>query len=349
MGPTSMPDSAPPNDGVSTMRPSLIPRSDIPSVPSPAHGSLDVQQFVGHELLANVLSNSDVALDWLRLPSGQATGLRSNPTPSLLIVLEGQAELSGDGTAVLEQGDVVTLPEGGRYGLLSRGPGGLQALQLTFIDESRPAPAQRSFETLLAQNELRAQVALNNPFFLMLREGALVTERRRAALCEGARVFADAFQSLLLLRQGTCRDRDYAEVFYDHLREELGHNLLLCVPEHSAVLDDAPLKAVSSWFSHQMLTLDNVEKAVLNLVLETAGYYLGVLAEPLFDGREGEEFFHTHAGADAEHKALGMALMQGQTPESYDRLHEVLDSSWTMLEAMTTRIATLIRREDEPS
>jgi hypothetical protein len=346
---TSMASASPSGEDAVGKQPSWIPRSDIPSTPSPFHGSLDVQQFVRHELLASVLANSDVALNWLRLQSGQEAGLRPNPTPGLLIVLEGEAELGGDGSGALEQGDVVTLPEGGSYALASRGARGLQALQLTFIDQARVAPAHRSFDTLLARNELRAQIALNNPFFLMLREGALLTERKRATLCEGARVFADAFQSLLLLRQGMCHDQEYVAVFYDHLREELGHNLLLRVPERSPVLEDARLKAVSVWFSHQMLILDNVEKAVVNLVLETAGYYLGVLAAPLFAGKEGAEFFHTHAGADAEHKSLGLGLMQEQTPAAYERLHGVLDSSWNMLEAMTTRIATLTREEGIPS
>jgi pyrroloquinoline quinone (PQQ) biosynthesis protein C len=98
-----------------------------------------------------------------------------------------------------------------------------------------------------------------------------------------------------------------------------------------------------------MLVLDNVDKAVVNLVLETGGYYLGALAGPAFAGHEGSTFFHTHSEADAAHQEVGAQMLENQTPATYARLAETLDASWDMLDTMTSRIAHIIEMNDVTS
>jgi hypothetical protein len=161
-------------------------------------------------------------------------------------------------------------------------------------------------------------------------------------LRECLRVFADAFQTFLFTRQATCWDAEYAEPYREHLVEELGHNKLLTVSGKSPIARDPILRATSSWFCHQMLVLDNAEKAVVNLVLESAGYYLGTLAGPQFAGEESEAYFDTHSEADEHHKELGLNLLENLSPQEYVRLQQVLDSSWDMLDAMTRRFAHII-------
>jgi hypothetical protein len=325
--------------------PSVVPRSEIPLASATGRANLEVRHFVGHDLLGRVLSSSEVALSWIRALPGEETGVRSNRTHALLIVFEGRAELR-EPRRLVERGDVVTLPMGHEYSLRATDPLGFHALEVAFHEEPCAETAQaHTLEGLLVQNEMRAQLLLNNPFFLLLRGGGPDTEQELARLRECARVFADAFQKFLFTRQSMCRDRDYEEAFLDHLREEQGHNRLLDVALNAGAFNDAVLKAVSNWFSHQMLVLDNVDKAVVNLVLETAGYYFGVLAGAVFHGTSSAPYFDAHAEGDAEHKDVGMRLVAEQTPETYTRLQRVLDASWDMLEAMTRRIAQLVQAE----
>ena len=312
---------------------------------APGDIDLDVRPFLAHSVLSKVIPRSAVTVAWTQVRPGGRLSMRSSPTASLLIVLVGKAQLIGRMERVVEQGDVVTIPSAQEYGLISVGALGLQALHVTFRNEGG-ADSALNLRQLLLRNEVRLQIALANPFFTLLREGRLDNERKRSMMRECARVFSDAFQAFLFVRQGMCRDDDYIEAFEQHLREELGHNKLLKVTRNSGAFEDPILKAASSWFCHQMLVLDNVDKAVVNLVLETAGYYLGALAGPAFVGEEGSEFFHTHAEADADHKDVGARLLEGQQPDTYARLQRVLDSSWDMLDTMTRRIAILIENEE---
>jgi hypothetical protein len=146
-----------------------------------------------------------------------------------------------------------------------------------------------------------------------------------------------------------CQDEDFAGPFLQHLREEVGHNELLEVSRDPRAFGDPVLKAASSWFCHQMVVLDNIDKAVVNLVLETAGYHLGMLAGPLFEGHEGDKFFRTHSEADAHHQEVGAQLLEGQTPETYARLATTLDASWDMLNVMTSSIARIIQSNETSS
>jgi hypothetical protein len=327
----------------STKTPSVVPRSEIPVSPLAEEGNLEVRPFLAHSLLGSMLPASAATLAWTHARPGSSVALRSHPVPGLLIVLEGGAELIGRLNRAVEPGDVITLPSDHEYGFENVGPAGLNALYVAFHEQpSGGAGEAHSLSELLARNEVRVQLALNNAFFSLLRNGGVDSERKRATMRECLRVFSDAFQTFLFTRQATCRDRDFAAPFHGHLLEELGHNELLAISGSSPIAHDSILIATSNWFCHQMLVLDNAEKAVVNLALESAGYYLGTLSMPLFVNDESRGYFDTHAEDDAHHKELGAQLLDDLHPHTYARLQRVLDSSWDMIEAMTARFAYLI-------
>jgi hypothetical protein len=93
-----------------------------------------------------------------------------------------------------------------------------------------------------------------------------------------------------------------------------------------------------------MVMLDDSGKAALDLVLETTGYYLGVLARPILFG-DGAARFETNTERDAELRAIATRLPSGQQPDAYVRLHGVLEDTWDRLDEATTRIAALVSRE----
>ncbi|HXK18033.1 MAG TPA: hypothetical protein VNG33_09530 [Polyangiaceae bacterium] len=324
--------------------PSVVPRSDIPVSAGTGDASLEVRHFMAHKTLSKLLpSASAVSMAWTQAHSGKDVPLRSHPTPGLLIILEGRAILIGGMNRKVEAGDVVTLPARHEYGFTAVGPAGLHALHVSFDgDPMSYTDEALTLAQLLARNEARLQTTLNNSFFSLLRRRGIDTDRKRVAMREALRVFSDAFQTLLFTRQATCRDEEYSSQFNQHLLEELGHNKLLSVSGATAVSRDAVLRAMSSWFCHQMLVLDNAEKAVVNLVLETGGYYLGTLSMPMFEGDSAQRYFDTHAEDDAHHKDLSVALLDGLHPHTYVRLQRVLDASWDMVDGMTQRFAELI-------
>jgi mannose-6-phosphate isomerase-like protein (cupin superfamily) len=338
------------HEQVNGSRPSVVPRSDIPISDAPEDEGLEVRSFDAHTLLSTVVPRSDVALAFTHARQGQEVPLRSHAKRGLLIVLEGSGELVGSIERSIGQGDVITVPKNHEYGFRNIGAEGLHALHVAFSDgESAPPPPQTELEQLLLQNETRAQMLIANPFFALLREGKLESEKKRALMRECLRVFSDGFQTFLFVRQAMCRDNDYRQTFSEHLREEIGHNDLLKVKGNARASQDPILQATSTWFSHQMLVQDNAGKAVLNVVLETAGYYFHTLAKPVFEGDEGEEYFNVHAEEDEKHKDVAIALLEGQTPETYRRLRRVLDSGWDMLDTMNRRIVSILEEDAKSS
>ena len=234
--------------------PSVVARAEIPISSAPEDLALEVRPFSNHHLLSSMIPSSAVALAWTHARPDQDVGLRSHPTPGLLVVLQGDAELTGGIRKYVRQGDVITLPSHHEYGFSNIGSEGLHALHVAFHEASAAMPdVVLSLEQLIERNERRAQDALNSPFFLLLRDGALDGERARSMFRECLRVFSDAFQVVLLTRQATCRDEAYRRTFDEHLLEELGHNKLLSVSGHPLAVGDPILQATASWFCHQML------------------------------------------------------------------------------------------------
>jgi mannose-6-phosphate isomerase-like protein (cupin superfamily) len=324
----------------------VVQRRDIPVSSSPEDLGLEVRPFVAHETLSSLLPPSAVSLAWTLAHHGQDVSLRSHSSSGLLIVLEGSATLLGCAPRRVAQGDVVTIPKHHEYGFTAVGVDGLHAIHVTFRDDGEVDGERVStLEQLIELNEVRAREARSGPFFRLLEGEALDTSAKRTMFREGLRVFSDAFQTMLLTRQAVCRDDMYRSSFEDHFREELGHNTLLKVAGDPRAAMDPVLRATSSWFPHQMLTLDNAGKAVVHLVLETAGEHFHKLATPVFADDECAEYFEMHAEADERHHAMAHRLLEGHNPGTYRRLAGVVDDVWNMFTAMSKRIAELVELE----
>ncbi len=333
----------------SAKRPSIVPRNEIPV--SGAEGGLETRPFDAHAILSEVVPKSDVEMAWTHVRAGQESPLRSHPTRNMLVILEGTAQLTGSTQRTIEQGDVITVPAGQQYGFRAVGSQGLHVLHVSFTNQpaTKRSAESRDLAQLLARNAVRLHAALDNPFFALLRDGELRRPDRRGVMREALRVFSDAFQTILFTRQATCRDERFMRAFHAHLTEELGHNEMLKVNTRSRATSDPILRASSAWFCHQMLLLDNSGKAIVNLVLETAGYHFHTLASNVLAGDESAEYFHVHAEDDEAHMEMGLDVLGDLHPENYRRLHEVLESTWDMFEVMTGRIAHLVHAEEASS
>ena len=333
--------------------PFVIGRDEIQSLLTQA--GLELKPFARHSLLAAALPDSRISLAWVSVRPAQCSRRSIEAEHAMLIVLQGNARLVGSVDRTIERGDVVTLPEGSEYAFHDVGSEGLYLLKITFSGKDEAAKSPNgdysdvtSLDQLLALNERRASEVLENPYFAMLESGALDSPEARAEFRDRARVFCDAFQVFLFMRQATCRDDSYRDTFAEHLHEEIGHNTLMQLSGPRRPFDPV-LAATSQWFAQQMLVLDNVGKAALHLVLETGGDYFHKLAKPVFQTDESARYFETHAEDDARHKQMSIDLLRGHQPQTYRSLCRVLDDAWTMLDSLTRRIAYLIAREKSRS
>jgi hypothetical protein len=180
-------------------------------------------------------------------------------------------------------------------------------------------------DSLLERNEIRTQLILNNSFFLLWREGKLGDEQARRTMLDCLTLLADTFGTFPSSRQADEQSN---------------------VGSHDALAARDPiLVATSTWYRHQVLTLDEAGKRVLGLVLETVGYYLGVLAGSVLAGDDAESAFDTPAEREARQKETYSRFPLGERSHAYGYLHTVLEDTWDMLDQATTRIAMLVSRD----
>jgi hypothetical protein len=92
-------------------------------------------------------------------------------------------------------------------------------------------------------------------------------------------------------------------------------------------------------------TLDEAGKTVLGLVLETVGYYLGVLAGSVLEEDDARSGFDTPAERETRQKEIYSRFPLGERPQAYVHLHTVLEDTRDMLDQATTRIAMFVSRD----
>ncbi len=205
-----------------------------------------------------------------------------------------------------------------------------------------------TLQHVLHVNAQRLERYMAHPLFSLVAH--LDDRRQREALLACVQRFSRSFQSLMFVRQAFCDDPKYYGPFLQHLQEEFGHDQLIAQRANATESTDPLLDALLTWFSYQMLTLDNVEKAALvHLVLEASGDRFHNAVAPHLGQFVSTGYFQVHAELDAGHSQMGIALLSEQHPRTYRRILQVVERGWEMLEAISTRMVEVVQKSAEPS
>jgi hypothetical protein len=100
------------------------------------------------------------------------------------------------------------------------------------------------------------------------------------------------------------------------------------------------MAAISGWFAYQMFVLDDVEKAVIRLAMDSAIGAYHVAATPMLA-------LHSRAGLFGQwpqHSAPRSDLLRNQSARTEARLRGILEEAWDMLSAMADRVVELTRQ-----
>jgi hypothetical protein len=165
----------------------------------------------------------------------------------------------------------------------------------------------------------------------------------RERLLDCIQILSDYFQRTVMLRNALCDHHRFMPVTQAHLREEFEHNIDLKKDrEFRPAIWDPILEATSAWFAWKMLTLDNEEKTLLiHLVLESSANIFFSTAHQIMQKHGETNYFGIHAAVDSEHEEMGIKLLANLTTDKYDRLMEVQEQGWGMINAACNRIALL--------
>lgn len=183
--------------------------------------------------------------------------------------------------------------------------------------------------------------------FRLFSDGTLDDPRKRETLLRCVQVFARHFQTMLFARQSHCDDPGFARIFLRHLRDEAGHDELLsrlrgCDDE----LWDPVMECAAAWFISRMSMLDNIEKmAVMHLVLESSGAYMGSICGPAMRGFAGAQYFELHDEVDHAHVTMAIEPLKRQPPETIQRVRLVVEQAWQVLDLWVGRVSEIVLGE----
>lgn len=201
-----------------------------------------------------------------------------------------------------------------------------------------------NLEQLLSHAQLRLRCFVDSPVFAKIasRE-ALDNPRARRVVLACARRFSINFQTMLFTRQALCTDPKFYPTFLRHFEEEFRHDMLLGGEEVPEPIQDTWFEAAVAWFNYQMIVLDNAERAALmHLVLEAGGDQFHVLVAPYLRDQVRSGYFDVHAELDAGHAQLGGELLEGLGAATYQRLADVVDRGWDMIDVTFERVHQLV-------
>src|SRR4051812_34854645 len=201
------------------------------------HGLGELRDFRWSEELRQFMPDTSVfSISWAKLGHREVLETHTHPIQSMMIIYAGSGELIGDLCRPLRPGDVVVVPPGCKHGFIG-GPESLWALSIQFGHGLYTEPEKprvqfvgngtgTQFETLLAYNRQRMDEFSKRAIFDLLADGTLENPLKRDAYFGYLQIWVNGNQTLLFSRQASCTNQRYAGMFLQHMREEMGHDLL---------------------------------------------------------------------------------------------------------------------------
>jgi hypothetical protein len=199
-------------------------------------------------------------------------------------------------------------------------------------------------EALLAFNAEMLERHKQLPIFRLFSDGTVQDPAKRERLFACGHSFSRHFQTMLQARQSHCADPRYQALFGRHFREEAGHDEILRKERNRGEpVWDPIMESAAAWFISRMSILDNVEKlAVIHLVLESSGAYMGSVSGPVMRALGAGEYFELHNEVDQSHITMAIEPLRRQTPETLARVRVVLEQAWSVLDMWLERFADIV-------
>jgi hypothetical protein len=200
-----------------------------------------------------------------------------------------------------------------------------------------------TLDALLKRNQQYIKQYQKNSLMRLIASSQLAKKSARTRLLDCIQVFSNYFQKTVMLRHILCENKKFLAVTQVHLDEEFNHNVsLMRDRKNRPPVWDAILDATAAWFTWKILTLDEDEKTVLvHLVLEASANVFFHKAHKIMQQYGETDYFKIHSELDEEHEHMGKELLTSLSPEKYQRLFEIQQQGWDVLNAVCDRIAQL--------
>ncbi|MBA3814000.1 MAG: cupin [Alphaproteobacteria bacterium] len=338
----------------------VISRSSIPVISSIemdgiAHELGKLFDFRKHPDLASFIpENARPSFAWTNLELQEELAAHEHPTPSMIIICQGEGEVFGDCEQKICAGDVIIVPPYHQHGFRTQNKDGFWALSVQFegpgLYENTKAPrvefveereklSKTAFDSLLKDQEQFVEKFKKHPLIQLVQSMSLEDKKMQERLLEALNIWGNWFQRIIYMRAATGSSGVYQTLAEQHIQEEVGHNtsLLKMRGNKEISLNDPILEATASWFFEKMLSLTVEEKTVLiHFVVEAAGDVFHTEALHLFHHTP---HFQTHVEHDEDHFGIGCRVLEAAEHLEIEQLRLILSRGWEMMDLLLSRIA----------
>lgn len=292
---------------------------------------------------------TSISLSWTHLKEGEQLDIHTHPIKSMIIICSGHGILLGDTETGLTEGDVVIVPPYTKHGFRGAGVHGFHALSIQFDDKSfyaRGLSPKVAFsesrdlnkQFFLDYNQKRINHHMELPIFEMIKDGTFHNTSKMERLLSFLKTWSSFFQKIVMLRVITTSSNIFEKFAKQHLIEEFGHDTLLKDPP----INDPILKAIATWFIHQMMCRSDLEKHIIvHCVLENGAHCFHNLAEQYLKNSDGG-YFNVHVEHDSAHSNMGMEHIIENFSTERKKILNTLDEAWDMLDLLFMRAHELV-------
>ncbi len=318
--------------------------------------TLNLREFNNHPALKKFIDpNLQQNFCMITLKRQQHFPIQASKFKSIIVITQGEISLSQQQQPVYAN-SIILIPKG-KTAQINAGESGAQLFVINFSRYSlselieKPELATRdqidNVDSLLSWNQKQLEEFSKHPFFAKLSKFDQFSEKQKNAFLTWLENFAIHFQSMLQTRHAACINPSYKAVFFEHLKEEFCHDELLTkvIEKNRVLISDNISEAIFSWFTYQLMLLDNVEKAaLLQLVLEAGGdvFFNTLNKSGVFSKHAVGNFIELHAEADVTHSTMVNHLLAGYTSETYKNLYKLLTQGWEMVNILLARAITIV-------
>lgn len=275
------------------------------------------------------------SFSWVSLNTNEELKVHEHPIESMIIITRGQAELTGDISAVVNEGDIICVPRFTKHGFIGRGKLGFWGLSIQFEARGLYEDPQNALVTFDKQEEFKNQIRVSqahwkrrcsaHPLFNFVKNLS-----DRTVFLRVFRHWSDAFQDLVLLRQVLVSDTKFYAITAAHLAEEFGHNAAFS--HLKPFPPSVKIQAIYSWFNQKMLKLNDKHRVIfMHLALEgSASVFYNKLHDLFFQTNEAPHF-EEHTELDHIHEGMEFDLIDIHTQDDCQSLLTTLNETWEMI------------------
>lgn len=291
------------------------------------------------------INEQGLSINWISLQPNQTVQTYKHSRSSIFIVFKGTGTCIADYEADLEEGDTVLIPAQTSCSFKAKQPMTclfIQSANEHFHSEN-DIKLCATYETTEYFDEFVANKKKFEDKFRRLCHQIQLSLQTHDSTLEKIfygylKRWSQCFQQILFLRQSLTTDTELAQLFSQHLEEEIGHDQYFDKFFYEKHPD---IEVYCAWFERKIQLVSDTEKAIIvHTVLETAGEIFANIIQSKNVGPT-TTYLELHANLDDGHADICTLQIEEFVYSNPKQANDLCSESWEMFITLFSTILHL--------